>query len=112
MRWLHYVIVTLAFILGLTLQFNTEDYSIQPIGHVVKNAGKVKLEILAWYRDALLGLSEFSHVFVFYWFNRERLTGKKSHTEGSIAGEQRKPSCPSFCVMFAILTKSDRIDRV
>ena len=96
MRWLHYVIVTLAFILGLTLQFNTEDYSIQPIGHVVKNAGKVKLEILAWYRDALLGLSEFSHVFVFYWFNQNDSPEKRAILRAHPRGNKENPLAGVF----------------
>ncbi len=70
MRWLYFVILTFFFIIGLTLQSNAKDYTIQPIGHVVKNAGKVRIEILAQCKDALLGLDGFSHVFVFYWFDR------------------------------------------
>ena len=46
MRWLNHIILTLIFMVGLTLQSNAEVYSIQPIGHVVKTAGKVALDIL------------------------------------------------------------------
>ena len=64
--------------MGLTLQSDAEIYKIEPIGHVVKNAGKVKIEILSQYKDALLGLSEFSHVLVFYWFNQNDSPGKRA----------------------------------
>ena len=91
MRWLYYVIVTLAFMIGLTLQSNAEDYTIQPIGHVVKNAGKVKLEILSQYKDALLGLSEFSHVFVFYWFDRNDSPEKRAMLRVHPRGNKENP---------------------
>ena len=77
MRKLYYVISTLAFIIGLNLQSNAEVYTIQPIGHVVKNAGKVKIEILHQYKDALLVLDEFSHVFVFSGLGRTYQPGQK-----------------------------------
>jgi hypothetical protein len=100
MRWLGYVTLALVFTMGLTLQSDAQVYKIQPIGHVVKNAGKVKLEILSQYKDALLGLNEFSHVLVFYWFERNDSL------------EKRKPHYRSFCYTFSMSTKSYRIDGV
>lgn len=91
MRWVYYVIVALAFMIGLTLQSNAEDYKIQPIGHVVKNAGKAKIEILAQYKDALLGLSEFSHVFVFYWFDRNDSPKKRAMLRVHPRGNKENP---------------------
>ena len=78
MRWLNHIILTLIFMVGLTLQSNAEVYSIQPIGHVVKTAGKVALDILPQYKDALLGLKDFSHIYVFYWFDRNDSPEKRS----------------------------------
>ncbi|MGO9738656.1 MAG: tRNA (N6-threonylcarbamoyladenosine(37)-N6)-methyltransferase TrmO, partial [Desulfomonilaceae bacterium] len=75
----------------LNLQSNAEDYTIQPIGHVVKNDGKVKIEILARYRDALLGLSEFSHVFVFYWFDRNDSPEKRASLRVHPRGNKENP---------------------
>ncbi|MCL5126498.1 MAG: tRNA (N6-threonylcarbamoyladenosine(37)-N6)-methyltransferase TrmO [Deltaproteobacteria bacterium] len=87
MRWLCYVTLTLVFTMGLTLQPNAQAYNIEPIGHVAKNSGKVKIEILSQYKDALLGLSEFSHVLVFYWFNQndspEKRTILRVHPRGN-----------------------------
>ncbi|MGC8602975.1 MAG: hypothetical protein ACP5VS_04720, partial [Desulfomonilaceae bacterium] len=65
MKLLQYVIFTLVFILGLNLYSNAEIFSVRPIGHVIKSAGKVELAISPQYRDALMGLNDFSHVFVF-----------------------------------------------
>ena len=40
MRWLCYATLILVFTMGLTLQPDAKAYNIEPIGHVVKNAGK------------------------------------------------------------------------
>jgi tRNA (adenine37-N6)-methyltransferase len=87
MRWLYYATLTLVVTMGLTLHSDAQVYKIESIGHVVKNAGKVKIEILSQYKDALLGLSEFSHVLVFYWFNQndspEKRTILRVHPRGN-----------------------------
>ncbi len=44
-------------------------FEIHPIGCIRKADQKVAIEIDAAYHDALLGLEEFSHIFVFYWFH-------------------------------------------
>jgi tRNA-Thr(GGU) m(6)t(6)A37 methyltransferase TsaA len=77
--------------MGLTLQSDAQVYKIQPIGHVVKNAGKVKLEILSRYQDALLGLNEFSHVLVFYWFERNDSQEKRAILRVHPRGNKENP---------------------
>ena len=91
MRWLGYVTLTLVFTMGLTLQSDAQVYKIQPIGHVVKNTGKVKLEILSRYQDALLGLNEFSHVLVFYWFERNDSPEKRAILRVHPRGNKENP---------------------
>ena len=41
-----------------------------PVGVVRKSADKVWIEIYDEYRDALLGLDGFSHIYVLYWFHQ------------------------------------------
>jgi tRNA-Thr(GGU) m(6)t(6)A37 methyltransferase TsaA len=91
MRWLGYVTLALVFTMGLTLQSDAQVYKIQPIGHVVKNAGKVNLEILSQYKDALLGLNEFSHVLVFYWFERNDSPAKRAILRVHPRGNKENP---------------------
>ena len=91
MRWLGYVTLALVFAMELTLQSDAQVYKIQPIGHVVKNAGKVKLEILSQYKDALLGLNEFSHVLVFYWFERNDSLEKRAILRVHPRGNKESP---------------------
>jgi len=77
--------------MGLTLESEAQVYKIQPIGHVVKNAGKVKIGILSQYKDALLGLSEFSHVLVFYWFNQNDSPEKRAILRVHPRGNKENP---------------------
>ena len=91
MRWLCYATLTLVFTMGLTLQSDAQVYKIEPIGHVVKNAGKVKIEILSQYKDALLGLSEFSHVLVFYWFDQNDSPEKRAILRVHPRGNKENP---------------------
>ena len=109
MRWLYHIILTLVFIVGLTLQSNAEVYSIQPIGHVIKTAGKVTLDILPQYKDALLGLKDFSHIYVFYWFNRNDSPEKRSILKVHPRGNKENPLNRSFCYPFAVSAKSHRV---
>jgi tRNA-Thr(GGU) m(6)t(6)A37 methyltransferase TsaA len=91
MRWLGYATLALVFTMGLTLQSDAQVYKIQPIGHVVKNAGKVKLEILSQYKDALLGLNEFSHLLVFYWFEGNDSPEKRAILRVHPRGNKENP---------------------
>lgn len=43
------------------------DYLLKPIGYITAREGEFTLHIDAPYRAALKGLSEFSHVIVFWW---------------------------------------------
>jgi len=44
-----------------------ETYAIHPVGHVRAGDDGFRLEIDEPYRDALLGLEDFSHVVVLWW---------------------------------------------
>jgi tRNA-Thr(GGU) m(6)t(6)A37 methyltransferase TsaA len=56
----------------------TEKIYLEPIGRVHAAAGSTSLEIYEPFRDALLGLEQFSHVLVFWW------------AHGCDTGEQRQ----------------------
>jgi tRNA-Thr(GGU) m(6)t(6)A37 methyltransferase TsaA len=46
-----------------------ESFQIFPVGVVSKKEEATRIEIFEPYCDALLGLEEFSHIFVFFWFH-------------------------------------------
>jgi tRNA-Thr(GGU) m(6)t(6)A37 methyltransferase TsaA len=58
---------------------------------VVKTAGKVTLDILPQYKDALLGLKDFSHIYVFYWFDRNDSLEKRSILKVHPRGNKENP---------------------
>lgn len=45
------------------------QYKIKPIGIVQKQDEQVFIEIYPEYMDGLLGIDQFSHINVFYWFS-------------------------------------------
>lgn len=73
-----YCIFFVILALAVPSQSMAEVYSIRPIGKVVKNSGKATVEIFPEFRDGLLGLKGFSHVLVFYWFDRNDTPEKRA----------------------------------
>lgn len=55
-----------------------ENYTMQPVGTVVKSSGKASIAILPPFRDALLGMEGFSHLIVLYWFDRNDTPEKRA----------------------------------
>ena len=47
-----------------------DHFKIFPVGVIKKQGKSVWIEIEAKYNDALLGLDEFSHITVCYWFHK------------------------------------------
>ncbi len=47
----------------------TERFQIYPVGVVSKKEEATRIEIFEPYGDALLGLEDFSHIQVFFWFH-------------------------------------------
>ena len=47
-----------------------DKFYIQPVGFIRRAKDRVRIEILQDHRPALKGLEGFSHVQVFWWFNR------------------------------------------
>ena len=109
MRWLNHIILTLIFMVGLTLQSNAEVYSIQPIGHVVKTAGKVALDILPQVQRRFTGTQRFFSHLCFLLVRPERFTGKKVYIQSPSAGKQRKSLNRSLCYPFPVSAKSHRV---
>jgi tRNA-Thr(GGU) m(6)t(6)A37 methyltransferase TsaA len=68
-----------------------EVYSIRKIGQVVKNPEETRLEILPQYRDGLLGLNQFSHLQVFYWFDQNDSPEKRNTLRVHPRGDKANP---------------------
>jgi tRNA-Thr(GGU) m(6)t(6)A37 methyltransferase TsaA len=55
-----------------------ENYTVTPVGTINKTPRGDVIEIFPKYRDALTGLERFSHVIVFYWFDRNDTPEKRA----------------------------------
>jgi tRNA-Thr(GGU) m(6)t(6)A37 methyltransferase TsaA len=50
----------------------------RPIGWVERRDDEVWLAILSEFEPALLGLDEFTHIWMFYWFDRNDKPGRRA----------------------------------
>ena len=66
-------------------------YTLRPIGIVKKGAGKTTLVIDKKFQPALLGLDGFSHVVVFYWFDKNDTPQKRSILQVHPRGNRANP---------------------
>ena len=79
--WLTSTIVALGALIGCRSQAPGDhtEYRMSPIGTVKNQEGKpVELHIQAAYAPGLLGLDTWSHVDVFYWFDKNDNARKRS----------------------------------
>ena len=54
-----------------------DRYYIFPVGVIKKENENIRIEIDKVYRDALLGLDDFSHITVCYWFHKNDTPEKR-----------------------------------
>ena len=47
----------------------SSQFLVHVIGHIHKQADRIWIEVDPPYRDAMLGLNGFSHIYVFYWLH-------------------------------------------
>lgn len=99
-----------------------ENYSMQPVGKVVKSSGKTFISVLPEFQDGLLGMEGFSHVIVMFWFDRndtpeKRATlrvhpraDKKNPLTGVFATRSpRRPNLIGLAVCKIVAKEKDRI---
>ncbi len=56
----------------------TDNFQIFPVGIIRKKNDTVLIEIDEKYNDALLGIEQFSHINVLYWFHENDTPGSRS----------------------------------
>lgn len=66
-------------------------FMLRPIGHVKKAEGDTRLVIEEAYEPGLKGLGGFSHVWVFWWFDRNNRPEKRSTLQVHPRGDRRNP---------------------
>jgi tRNA-Thr(GGU) m(6)t(6)A37 methyltransferase TsaA len=63
-----------------TGEMNTakSQFTVTPIGRIAKEGDRTFIRVDARHQDGLLGLEEWSHIWVFYWFDRNDTPEKRS----------------------------------
>lgn len=69
----------------------TASYQIFPVGIVRKKGRSVSIEVQKEFKDALLGLDQFSHIYVLYWFHKNDTPEKRSVLQVHPRGNKKNP---------------------
>jgi len=72
-------------------------FHLAPIGTVRKKGKKTTIKVHNEFADGLLGLEGFSHIFVFYWFDRNDTSEKRQ----TLRVHPRKDPCNPLTGVFA-----------
>jgi len=68
-----------------------DRFYIFPVGIIKKQNDTVRIEIFEKYRDALLGLDDFSHITVCYWFHENDTPEKRKTMQVHPRKDKRNP---------------------
>ena len=71
--------------------FGKTAFQLHPIGVIHKRDGVVRIEIYPDYSDALLGLEQFSHINVLYWFHENDTAEQRSILRVHPCGNEQNP---------------------
>lgn len=55
---------------GCAMETGLPSFALYPIGYVKKEGPKTLLVLGEAYKDGLLGLKNFSHIYVYFWFDQ------------------------------------------
>jgi len=69
----------------------TGTYKIVPVGFVRKKGQTTQIEVQKAFEAALLGLDEFSHIYVLYWLHQNDTPEKRDTLQVHPRGNPRNP---------------------
>lgn len=72
-------------------QASSKQFIVYPIGQVDKQDGRTRIILDRKYQAGLSGLDGFSHVLVFYWFDRNDTPSKRSILQVHPHGKTENP---------------------
>ena len=67
------------------------EFKLRPIGHVQKSEGRTLIVLDTKYEPGLLGLDGYSHVYVFWWFDRNDTPEKRAVLQVHPMGNRENP---------------------
>jgi tRNA-Thr(GGU) m(6)t(6)A37 methyltransferase TsaA len=90
------VLILVADIVGFAMADDAREdserqFTISPIGWVRKTGGTTTIVLDEKYEPGLLGLDGFSHVYVFWWFDRNDTPDKRKTLQVHPRGDKRNP---------------------
>ena len=68
-----------------------KSFAVYPIGYVQKAEGRTLLVLDGKYKAGLLGLNGYSHVYVFWWFDKNDTPQKRSILQVHPRGDTQNP---------------------
>ncbi len=68
-----------------------EVYKVYPIGKVEHVGGSTRIRVFDKYADGLLGLGQWSHVNVFYWFDKNDMPQRRRILQVHPRGNKENP---------------------
>jgi len=74
-----------------TGQQQCRTFKVQPIGHVQKTDDRTMIVLDKKYQPGLLGLDGFSHIYVFWWFDRNDTPESRSVLQVHPRGNRENP---------------------
>jgi tRNA (adenine37-N6)-methyltransferase len=72
-------------------QLAAVQFGLTAIGHIEKDAERSFIRLKAGYRDGLLGLEDWSHLWVLYWFDRNDTPEQRSVLQVHPRGDHENP---------------------
>lgn len=76
---------------GQTPAQRSAMFTVRPIGFVRKTEGRTLIVLDKRYQPGLLGLDRFSHVYVFWWFNRNDTPEARATLQVHPRGNRNNP---------------------
>jgi len=68
-----------------------KNYTLHPVGRVEKTEESTRIRIFPRYADALLGLGDWSHVNVLYWFDQNDTEERRGILKVHPRGDRENP---------------------
>jgi len=68
-----------------------KKFTVSPIGWVRKVGGRTTIELEKQYQPGLLGLDGWSHVYVFWWFDRNDTPARRATLQVHPRGDRQNP---------------------
>ena len=85
-----YLFLSLSVVIGCST-IKSDVYQISSVGLIIKQHNVTTIEIDEKYEDAILGLNEFSHVIVCYWFHENDTPEKREILQVYPRGDSQNP---------------------